>query len=1215
MRTPKLSLWIGLLAILLVSGPVARAQFYAPDTEYHDRAQRHFVVELARVIAWRENQGAAAVKIAEITDEVTLGPDRRTTWKIHWLSVDGKPLRDAEVSYPESALLGGPAWYRDVARQLGVKPAAGHLNSADASSKAYWAGAEKLASSRADTLRAVFDLAPEKDPAGFAGLLAHVALPSVGGGVSLDSVLLARSAAWLCVAEQSATSPGDAPDALWAPILFLSGRENAAAEAWEKSAPAAGTLAQGWAFLLSHPSSKDLFTFAGNPANRRWAVPLLVYQSRLYHLEEAAPDAIERLFTDEQSVAALHDYGPFLARETGVGGGRLLEGAFPALSRQAWLACLRQFKPEPLDFAGYTDALAKIKAEPAPASDSSETDASVAGLIDAAPLLNLGFSEGLGKLTPTAAVTARDLLNLGWEMNNRQMGARWEFVNKTWGIQPLAESIAEAALGALDGADRFFVDFPYGYHGNPKPPAWKYVKGAPLVNGSRLQEIDGENGEWVVYDRSFNADKKTNALLWVRRGWLRPAFLLHQGCELFFSGARDAIAIELGRMQGEGGPQVDSGELSFFAYGLRPSGAKTSPGSDELRLKLLAGQAEPSAASYAASWGKYEELPPFEAAQESEKLFWRRPGSDLPYDQIFSDYVRAHAYESARRFYKQSEDVASDSVGFSNSMGPQRFTLALLENDEAAMKEALNASSSGSYSDMVVNMVAAAAEGDFKALAAQVDECLDRYPPQDEAKGDMMTMLKGFLPLVPALKDASSADHAKALDYFAKYSQWPTLQWVFIRGANLPVEQAVRFLGGKDTDVERRMLVAYLLKDREMFTKAYDEIDSSNKRGGKKWSTMAFVVAHYLRNDLLAVPTPAAQVDLKPPGAESVLQALNAAAPKPVAEPAAPEEDLSKFATADALWAHLEEIKKGPATPPTTRAAATAFVNRMAAAATEFPKRFPKDPRRWEAKMLAIELSGVIAQLNGDEPDPAAQEAPLQEIAGAPDAPAEIRSEARYALVRRHVEAADGEKLPPEAEAEIEKYAKDFPRSEHVGQLQMMRVKGLQAADPAKAHALLVTLSKDSNPEVAQGALGELAMEEAMAKPLEMKFTALDGSQFDLGKLRGKVVLIDFWATWCGPCMAEAPKVLAAYKKLHAQGFEIVGISLDQDKSKVLQVTKAKEMTWPQYFDGKGWKTEISAKYGITSIPRMWLVNKKGMLVDAQAREGLEEAIEKLLAE
>lgn len=139
------------------------------------------------------------------------------------------------------------------------------------------------------------------------------------------------------------------------------------------------------------------------------------------------------------------------------------------------------------------------------------------------------------------------------------------------------------------------------------------------------------------------------------------------------------------------------------------------------------------------------------------------------------------------------------------------------------------------------------------------------------------------------------------------------------------------------------------------------------------------------------------------------------------------------------------------------------------------------------------------------------------------------------------------------------------------------------------------------------------ATAELKSKALDIKFTAVDGREVDLSKLRGKVVLIDFWATWCGPCVAELPNVLKAYKELHPKGFEIVGISLDSDKSKLEAFVKDKGMEWPQFFDGKGWKNEIATTYDIHSIPAMWLVDQKGMVVDTEARGGLDEKVAKLL--
>ncbi len=135
-----------------------------------------------------------------------------------------------------------------------------------------------------------------------------------------------------------------------------------------------------------------------------------------------------------------------------------------------------------------------------------------------------------------------------------------------------------------------------------------------------------------------------------------------------------------------------------------------------------------------------------------------------------------------------------------------------------------------------------------------------------------------------------------------------------------------------------------------------------------------------------------------------------------------------------------------------------------------------------------------------------------------------------------------------------------------------------------------------------------------LSKPLDLKFTAVDGSKVDLSSLRGKVVLIDFWATWCPPCRGEVPNVVAAYKKYHDKGFDIVGISLDQDKSALLAFTKEHDMTWPQYFDGNGWDNTISKSFGIDSIPAMYLVGKDGKIATTNGREDLAAQVEKLLA-
>jgi thiol-disulfide isomerase/thioredoxin len=320
--------------------------------------------------------------------------------------------------------------------------------------------------------------------------------------------------------------------------------------------------------------------------------------------------------------------------------------------------------------------------------------------------------------------------------------------------------------------------------------------------------------------------------------------------------------------------------------------------------------------------------------------------------------------------------------------------------------------------------------------------------------------------------------------------------------------------------------------------------------------------------------------------------------------------------TADSIWQRIMMLSR-----PVAQAGKDEEIKRLTSleeTADAFWQRYAEDARVWDVKLLLLQTRVDLSELKGQKLNLAALAGDVREISSSKAAPLGVRADAAYWLAEVYADAAVQSKDPAQLaplDAEATVLVEQFPTTPQAARVQYLRMEAYQQVDPAKAGALLNTLADSKDARVAIEARRRLMTQELLKKPLELKFTAVDGREVDLAKLRGKVVLVDFWATWCGPCRVEIPHVVDAYNKLHEKGFDIIGISLDSDKAKLLDYTKQHGMTWPQYFDGKVWENKISSLYGIQGIPTMWLVDKKGYVRSTEARGDLETRVAQLLAE
>jgi len=324
----------------------------------------------------------------------------------------------------------------------------------------------------------------------------------------------------------------------------------------------------------------------------------------------------------------------------------------------------------------------------------------------------------------------------------------------------------------------------------------------------------------------------------------------------------------------------------------------------------------------------------------------------------------------------------------------------------------------------------------------------------------------------------------------------------------------------------------------------------------------------------------------------------------------------------DVTWSQLQELNdKTNEKVPIGANAVEFYAGREKAlhdAAAEFVKQFPNDSHKpqamfWKIKTTDFSASAEqrIALLRQNEQD-------ARPIVDDAESPADLRFQTQRTILTQWLDNPDLITTPGQA-TDIEEQIADLvhksPADPRAISFQLARADLMLRFDREKGLALLQELINAPDQNLADAAKARLLKTQMIGKPVDLQFTAVDGSPVDLRALRGNIVLVDFWASWCPDCIREMPAVRRIYQKYKEKGFAIVGISLDKDAQALSSFVAKKLIPWPQYFDGRGWGNEFATKYGVRAIPEMWLINQRGDVVSTEISvEQLDQRIDQLMS-
>jgi len=230
---------------------------------------------------------------------------------------------------------------------------------------------------------------------------------------------------------------------------------------------------------------------------------------------------------------------------------------------------------------------------------------------------------------------------------------------------------------------------------------------------------------------------------------------------------------------------------------------------------------------------------------------------------------------------------------------------------------------------------------------------------------------------------------------------------------------------------------------------------------------------------------------------------------------------------------------------------------------------------------------------------------------------------ARYACARATIAIADsGNKdASSDVAASVTAFVQEYPKDARGATLQATVADRFTTKRSRKiAIYKKLILDYPDHPD-AKYWPGRIRRIESIGQPFELDFTdALTGRDISMEAFRGRIVVINFWATWSGSSMAEIPELKKLYNEFHAKGVEFVGINLDRreregGRERVIRFCNDNQINWPQFYQGSGWSSRFPLSWGINSLPAVFIVDQEGNLFSANAEARMQDVIRVLLSD